>query len=167
MKIIYELEKGAMPPVKKHETDAGLDLTWYVPDFDLHLRVDDPDLYWSERDRAFAESREVGGGLKLLRTGVHVLIPDGYVGLVLPRSSSPVEIHKTGVIDSGYTGEIFVQWNNTVWRVYEKYEADIPEPFDRIAQLVILPCPYFNLIQGEVIGVDTSRGDNGFGSTGK
>lgn len=38
---------------------------------------------------------------------------------------------------------------------------------NRIAQLVILPLPQIKMIEGKVIGVDTHRGDGGFGSTGE
>ena len=167
MRIVYELEEGALPPRKAHETDAGLDLAWYVPGFDMSLCVNDPDEYWARRDQAFYDSYVKSKEIYKLRTGVHVLIPAGYVGLVLPRSSSPVEICKTGVIDAGYTGEIFVQWGDCIGREWEQTRADIPEPHDRIAQLVILPCPVFELARGKIKGVKTERGAHGFGSTGK
>lgn len=165
--VTFQLDPGAIEPRKAHETDAGLDLAWYVPDFDMSLCVNDPDEYWARRDQAFYDSYVKSKGIYKLRTGVHVLIPAGYVGLVLPRSSSPVEICKTGVIDAGYTGEIFVQWGDCIGRDWEQARADIPEPHDRIAQLVILPLTSVNLIPGKVTDKETARGEGGFGSTGK
>ena len=100
-------------------------------------------------------------------TDIAMEIPEGYVGLVFPRSS----IRKThltlsnsvGVIDSGYRGEIQATFkklqgisNNTI-----DYKAG-----DRIAQIMIIPHPYITFIEAEELS-DTERGDGGFGSTGK
>lgn len=83
-KIIYQLDTGAYKPVKAHEADAG---------FDLFARED----VALSPDKTFK-----------VDTGVHVLIPEGYVGLVLPRSSYNCAgvATPTGVIDAGYTGSI-------------------------------------------------------------
>ena len=85
-KIIYQLDAGAYKPVKAHEADAGFDL----------FAKEDVEL---SPDKTFK-----------VDTGVHVLIPEGYVGLVLPRSSYNCAgvATPTGVIDAGYTGSISV-----------------------------------------------------------
>lgn len=85
-KIIYQLDTGAYKPVKAHEADAGFDL----------FAKEDVEL---SPDKTFK-----------VDTGVHVLIPEGYVGLVLPRSSYNCAgvATPTGVIDAGYTGSISV-----------------------------------------------------------
>ena len=99
-------------------------------------------------------------------TGLAIEIPDGYVGLLFPRSSnSKTHLYLTnhvGVIDSGYRGEIkfkFRPINGFVdARVYAKY--------DRVGQLIILPYPQIELVESDELS-ETERGDGGFGSTGK
>lgn len=97
-------------------------------------------------------------------TGVKVEIPPGYVGLVVPRSSSgklDIRLANTvGVIDSGYRGEIMVFLKYTGDDIYEG------EAGDRIAQLIIVPfvCATYTAVS-ELS--DTDRGDGGFGHTGQ
>lgn len=97
-------------------------------------------------------------------TGLAVEIPEGYVGLIFPRSS----IRKTslrlsnavGVIDSDYTGPIGFTFDIT------KSSGISYNVGDRIGQLVIVP--YVEVIPREVKKLKTtSRGTGGFGSTGK
>lgn len=94
-------------------------------------------------------------------TGVHVLIPEGYVGLLCPRSSFNIKCIGTpiGVVDAGYTGSIRV--------VLEPFNVTKVFKGNKIAQLVILPLPKIVMVEGKVIGVKTDRGDRGFGSSGK
>ena len=101
---------------------------------------------------------------KLIKTGVAVEIPTGYVGLIYARSGLATKrglapANKVGVIDSDYRGELMVALHN-----HTKEEKEI-EAYERIAQLVILP--YAN-VELEVVDelTDTVRGDGGFGSTG-
>ena len=99
-------------------------------------------------------------------TGLAIEIPDGYVGLLFPRSSnSKTHLYLTnhvGVIDSGYRGEIkfkFRPINGFIdARVYAKY--------DRVGQLIILPYPQIELVESDELS-ETERGDGGYGSTGK
>ena len=100
-------------------------------------------------------------------TGLSIEIPEGYVGLVYPRSSirnkSLLLSNSVGVIDSGYRGEIqatFIKTNpiNGIDSVY-----DIG---DRICQIIIVPYPKVNLIPVQSLS-ESIRGINGFGSTGK
>ena len=94
--------------------------------------------------------------------GIAMEIPEGFMGLVFPRSS----IRKTdllltnavGVIDSGYRGEIqatFAQLG------MERYNVG-----DRGAQIIILPHPSIEFEEVEEL-TNTERGEGGFGSTGK
>ena len=131
-KIIYQLDTGAYKPVKAHEADAG---------FDLFARED----VALSPDKTFK-----------VDTGVHVLIPEGYVGLVLPRSSYNCAgvATPTGVIDAGYTGSISVV-------LVSKYDLRIFK-----GQLVIVPLPDVHLVEGDVTGVKSERGLGGFGSSG-
>ena len=73
----------------------------------------------------------------LMPTGIKVAIPRGYVGLILERGSvvkSPFKV-RAGVIDSGYTGEVFVNMINISDRP-AVIDAGSKSPF----QLVVVPC---------------------------
>ena len=97
-------------------------------------------------------------------TGLAMEIPDGFVGLVFPRSS----IHRyeltlsnsVGVIDSGYRGEIRAVFNKTNGIDSIKYKVG-----DRIAQIMIIPHPTIEFVETDTLSI-TGRGDGGFGSTG-
>lgn len=97
-------------------------------------------------------------------TGIAVEIPEGYVGLLFPRSSvSKTNLslaNSVGVIDSGYRGQIMCVFNKVNNPMLSSYNVG-----DKIAQLVIVACPQF--IVKEVTELsDTERGEGGFGSTG-
>lgn len=98
-------------------------------------------------------------------TGVALEIPEGYLGLVFPRSSvTNKELllkNSVGVIDSGYRGEIkfrFYPYNG--YNTFKKYYIG-----DRIGQLLIIPYPKINFVEVEELS-DSQRGEGGFGSTG-
>jgi dUTP pyrophosphatase len=98
-------------------------------------------------------------------TGIAVEIPEGYVGLLFPRSSvSKTNLslaNSVGVIDSGYRGQIMCVFNKVNNPMLSSYNVG-----DKIAQLVIVACPQF--IVKEVTELSgTERGEGGFGSTGK
>ena len=140
----YYLDEGAKAPTRAHNLDAGLDL--YAYKF-LH--------YQSEKVLVVRPDTTY-----LIDTGLHLEIPAGYCGLVLPRSSSARDgllVH-TGVIDSGYTGSIKITVNAL-------NEAKVVRLYDRIAQLLIIPIPTFELKEVETFS-GSERGDNGFGSSG-
>jgi dUTP pyrophosphatase len=101
----------------------------------------------------------------LLHTGIAVAIPDGYVGLVYARSGlaskrNLAPANKVGVIDADYRGEIMVCMHN------HSDNAQVLEPNERIAQLVITPYIYGEFEEVEALNA-TDRGSGGFGSTGK
>lgn len=136
MKIV--LEKGAYKPYKAHSEDAG---------FDLMAR----------------EGQIVSAhGSATFDTGVHIEIPQGFVGFLKSKSGLNVKhgITSEGVIDAGYTGSICVKLYNNTRIPY------MVEKGDKISQLVILP-----ICSGELEVVDsldeTARGNNGFGSSGR
>jgi dUTP pyrophosphatase len=97
--------------------------------------------------------------------GLAMEIPEGFVGLIFPRSS----IRKTdlsltncvGVIDSGYRGELQATFRKERGVVSKKYEVG-----DRIAQIMIIPHPPIEFVEADELS-NTERGDGGFGSTGK
>lgn len=152
MKIM--LDEGAKMPTRAHEFDAGLDL--YTPKFAAvpGCKYTGPIHYGGYG--------MVGVGQKVIDTGVHVEIPEGYVGLIKSKSGLMVNngLLTDGTIDSGYTGSIKVKLFNTSPKDY-KFKAG-----DKIAQLVIVPCllPELELVDHLE---ETDRGDGGFGSTGR
>ncbi len=100
----------------------------------------------------------------IVHTGLAAEIPEGYVGLIYARSGLATKkglapANKVGVIDSDYRGEIRVALHN-----HTKYEQSI-EPYERIAQLVIVPYVYAEYEEAEELS-ETVRGEGGFGSTG-
>ena len=139
MQIKFTLDEGAYKPEKAHASDAGYDL----------------------RSKNHEYIYEIG--YAVFDTGVHVEIPEGYVGYVQGRSGLNINdcvICPTGTIDAGYTGSIKVKLYNL------KPYAYIVEPGDKIAQLIIQPLADCELVETDTLG-DTERGSNGFGSTGR
>lgn len=138
------LRESSPLPTRAHANDAGLD-----------LRADHP----------HAAVVLEQGQRRLVPTGIAMQIPAGYVGLVTPRSGmahkqGATVLNAPGIVDAGYTGEVFVNLINL---------GDGPLAIshsDRIAQLVITPIITPEL--EEVASLDeTARGDSGHGSTGK
>ena len=101
-------------------------------------------------------------GTRTFDTGVHVEIPEGYVGLIKSKSGLMVNhmITTDGTIDAHYTGSVKVKLFNHSTKNYHVKAGD------KIAQLVILPCllPELELVDSLE---ETDRGDGGFGSTGR
>jgi dUTP pyrophosphatase len=108
-----------------------------------------------------------GGGRALIATGVAVAIPEGYAGLVLPRSGLALRhgvtcLNAPGLIDAGYRGELQVILVN-----HDPVESYAVSRGDRIAQLVIVRVEEaaFALVAADDLGQAT-RGSGGFGHTG-
>ena len=97
-------------------------------------------------------------------TDLAMEIPNGFVGLVFPRSSIKYELvlsNSVGVIDSGYRGEI-----QATFRKENGLDSIAYKVGDRIAQIMIIPHPPIEFKEVNDLS-DTERGDGGFGSTGK
>ena len=96
--------------------------------------------------------------------GIAMEIPNGYVGLVFPRSSvrnqDLILSNCVGVIDSGYRGEIQSTFKKTNGLDSMKYKVG-----ERGAQIIILPYPQVFMVESDELS-DTDRGTGGFGSTG-
>ena len=133
-----KMMKDVANPYKANPGDAG---------YDLHV--------------AAVEMRADGRQV-CYHTGIAVEIPEGYVGLLYMRSSS---VHKscrmanaTGVIDSGYRGEITAVFDilghENLYRVG-----------DRCCQLVVVPFMQFEFIEAEELS-ESERGNKGYGSSG-
>ena len=106
------------------------------------------------------------GETKLIPTGLAMHLADpGYAAVILPRSGlghkhGVVLGNLVGLIDSDYQGQLMVSlWNRG-------QEAFTIQPFERIAQMVIVP-----VMQADFRVVEdfesSDRGQGGFGSTGK
>ncbi len=140
MKIkIKKLDPEAKIPNYAHPGDAGMDL----------FALEEVTLEPNERIR--------------VKTGMALEIPSGYVGLVWDKSGlSTGHGLKTlaGVIDAGYRGEVQIGMINLSTETYTL------KKHDKVAQMLIQPvdCPELE----EVVELsNTSRGEDGFGSTGK
>ena len=127
-------------PKKAHASDAGFDL--------VAVSV--------EEDR----KREI----VTYHTGIAMEIPDGYVGLVFPRSSvykhQLVLSNCVGVIDSGYRGEILLKY-----RVMQPHISRYCSG-DRVGQIMIVALPEFEMVESDELS-DSDRGEGGYGSTGR
>lgn len=104
------------------------------------------------------------GQTVLIHTGIAMVIPHGFVGLVYARSGLATKqglapANKVGVIDADYRGELMVALHN------HDIETRTVNHGDRIAQLVIAPYMTAQFVQAETLD-NTRRGDGGFGSTG-
>ena len=101
-------------------------------------------------------------GHRTVDTGVHIQIPEGFVGFIKSKSGLMVKhgLLTDGTIDSGYTGSIRVTVFNMTPNEYTIQAGE------KIAQLVIQPCvlPPLELVDELE---ETDRGAGGFGSTGK
>ena len=139
---LLKLKEAATLPTRAHEGDAGLDL-------------------------CSCEAAHIGPGERWsVGTGIAVEVPDGHAGLVLPRSGLAREhgialVNAPGLIDSGYRGEIRVLLLNT-----DPAEIFRIEPGDRIAQLVIAPIVIAEPVEAGSLS-ESTRGDGGFGSSGR
>ena len=135
---IKKLNESAVIPQYAHPTDAGLDLV------------------------AVSKSKDKDGNF-VYGTGLAFEIPEGYVGLVFPRSSVAARCmtmaNCVGVIDSGYIGEVTVKFRQHLFaKPYDKG--------DRVAQMIIMPYPHVDFVEVDELS-DSERGDGGYGSTGK
>ena len=101
----------------------------------------------------------------VIPTGIAVAIPEGYAGLVIPRSGLALEhgislVNTPGLIDSGYRGELRVIAINT-----DRERPFTVEAGMRIAQLVVTPVPEVDVLVLDELP-ETVRGAAGFGSSG-
>ena len=134
-------------------SDASLPLPAYAREGDAGLDL-----------AAAAPATLAPGGRALVSTGLRVAIPEGYAGLVLPRSGLALRagvtvLNAPGLIDSGYRGEIGVLLVN------HGAESVAIGRGERIAQLVIQPVARASLMEVRELG-ESRRGAGGFGSTG-
>lgn len=146
------LPNAATPPllIQRHSTNAKVPGRAYQGDAGLDLAI-------------VGEHTIHPGEYKLLPTGIHAAVPDGYWGFMTARSSTWANWRfdiRTAVIDSGYRGELMVGVHN------RGSERKTIMPGTRLAQYVLLPA-----FMGAIHEVDElpkhERGENGYGSSGE
>jgi len=161
---IKKLFEDVVVPQYAKEGDAGMDVRAYLSkdfmDKEYGNPLNLPALYYSDTS-VFIQP----GERKIIPTGIKVAIPLGYEIQVRPRSGMAVKkgvtvLNSPGTIDSGYRGEIGVILHNTTMLAQEI------EHGERIAQLVLSEVPTIEWEEVEELS-ETSRGEGGFGSTGK
>lgn len=141
MQIPLQRLDGELPiPAHAHPGDGGVDLC------------------------ARESVRLEAGERAVIPTGIAIAIPDGFAGLVTPRSGLAARngisvVNGPGLVDSGYRGEIKVVLVNLS---NEPFEV---ERGDRIAQFVVIPVVFQELVPVEELP-ESTRGSGGFGSTG-
>lgn len=137
MKVKYD--NGAHKIERAHKTDAGIDL------------------------KSMENKLVPAKSSAIFDTGVHVELPEGTCGVLMSKSGLNVNygITSTGLIDEGYTGSIKVKLYNNSNDDYWVNDGD------KITQLVVMPVLYADVEEVDEINLDTDRGNNGFGSSGK
>ena len=144
-------------------TDLVVPLRRLDPDLPLPAYAHSGD---AGADLVAAEETELAPGARAaVRTGVAVAIPEGYVGLVHPRSGLAARLGVTvlnapGTVDAGYRGEILVILINHDHSSTVKISRG-----DRIAQLVVQRVERAAFQVVDELD-DTARGAGGHGSTG-
>ena len=136
---VKKLSSDAIIPTQSNSSDAGWDL------YALEHR------YVPSNRRA------------LIKTGISLEIPDGFVGLIWPRSGLAVKKGIdvfAGVVDAGYRGDVGVCLYNSSQTEFQVQAGD------RIAQIIFQPVSQFRLSESNNLQ-DSSRGGEGFGSTGR
>jgi dUTP pyrophosphatase len=138
---VRRLDPDLPVPAYAHPGDAGADLV------------------------AAADVELPPGGRKLVPTGVAIALPDGYVGLVHPRSGLAHRLGVTvlnapGTVDAGYRGEIFVNLVN-----HDPAATVTIARGDRIAQLLVQRVERARFRVVDELP-ETVRGAGGHGSTG-
>ena len=162
MELRVKLTDGAPLPCHAKAGDAGLDLT--------------------TRETVTLDPGET----KMVGTGVSVEIPEGYFGMVVPRSglgSRGITLsNAVGIIDSGYRGEIKAPLHsNRPTHNWITYGVDgdtkirqlmandgvmTVQRGERVAQMVVVPYVSCECVEVEELS-DTERSVDGFGSTGR
>jgi len=137
-----KLDPRAVLPSRAHPGDAGLDLCSLDP-------------------------VEIGPGERVrVATGIAVELPVGHAGLIVPRSGLAAKhgisiVNAPGLIDEGYRGELQVLLLNT-----DRAAAFTLEAGERIAQLVVIAVALLTPSEVDAFS-ESSRGDQGFGSSGR
>ena len=136
IKVVKDNEEAQLPTYA-HFGDAGADL--YASE-DIEIQPNE---------------------VKIVPTGLHVEIPDGYEMQVRPRSGMSTKTPILGIlgtVDSGYRGPLGVMLYNHGAGIYQVHKGD------RVAQAVIAPTYHGNFLIVDSLS-ETERGEGGFGSS--
>ena len=147
MKIkLIKFRDDLIKPTRAHYNDAGIDC--YAQE-DITL----DGLY------SYGTLLGITSSPILIPLGFGLEVPDGYMATIRPRSSYNVKgiITQIGTIDSGYRGEIKAVLINLTSKPISIKKGD------KICQIVIEPVVLADLVEE----LDDSRGEGGFGSTGR
>lgn len=136
------LDEGAREPSYAHNTDACADL------------------YAADTVVVPAHSTS-----NMIRTGVHIQLPEGWMAMIFPRSSIGAKTglrlsNSVGIIDTEYLGPLGILYDNISDSDYTINAGD------RIAQMMVMPSYHFKAKVVDQLEA-TSRGEGGFGSSGK
>lgn len=140
--------------VAVHRLDADLPLPSYAHPGDAGADL-----------RAAADATLEPGERRLVPTGLALAIPEGWVGLVHPRSGLAAKhgisiVNAPGTVDAGYRGEILVNLVNL-----DPHDAFTVRRGDRIAQLVVQQVARVEFLEVDSLE-GTPRGDTGHGASG-
>ena len=146
---IKKLHQNAVIPTYAKPGDAGMDLTATSKSYDEHGNV-------------------------VYGTGLAFEIPQGYVGLLFPRSSNTKKDlllgNSVGVLDSGYRGEVVFKFKPSATLDIKKdvgigtfYNYEIG---DRIGQIIVMPHPQVTFVEVDTLQ-ESERSEGGFGSSGQ
>lgn len=138
---VLKTNPDAILPTYAHPTDAGADVY------------------------ALEDTEIKPGETTIVKTGLKVAIPEGYMIQIYPRSGMSLKTslriaNAVGIVDSSYRGEIGVLMNNIGTETQKINKGD------RIAQMIVMPAPMIAWTEVDSLDV-TSRGEGGFGSSGK
>lgn len=140
---VKKLRSGARLPTRGSELAAGYDL-YSCLEYSVII--------------APGETVPVG-------TGLSFALPKGWFAALFARSGLAAReglrpANCVGVCDADYRGEYIIPLHN------DSREIRTVEPGERIAQMILLPCQELVFREQESLD-DTTRGENGFGSTGR
>ena len=142
-----KVRENVKAPTRANPSDAGLDV-YYNPSSDTEAWIDP-------------------GFSGRLQTGLRFGVPHGYMLQVMNRSSMAAKkelIVGAHVVDSGYDGEVFIDLHNI------GNMAQILEPGDKIAQVVLIPVVHFRTVESKDLYnkypiTISDRGEGALGST--
>lgn len=157
--VIPFVGKNTLKPAKPG--DAGVDLKAMnaCDVYPYGMKDMLPDVGLSE-----LELQAKSNNVTIVHTELYVAIPEGHMGIIVPRSGVALKhgiqvVNTPGIIDSGYRGEIMIGLVNHGNELYHINKGD------RVAQLIIVPFRTPSFIGVDTLG-ETERGVGGFGSTG-
>jgi dUTP pyrophosphatase len=102
-------------------------------------------------------------------TGLNFEIPEGYVGLLFPRSSNTKKDlllgNSVGVLDSGFRGNVTFRYKYSGAKSGFSHGVKIYQVGDRIGQIIIMAIPAIEFVEATELS-ESERGSGGYGSTG-